>query len=342
MTLRVVDKFNYFVAYCIVGIARFVWLVDRISSSTLHLAVMGFVFSYGFFIFNVYRSQLFVYLPNVLFDNSIYSHETLNVLGAKTVTSDKPFLKNNIELSLITAKSYLVVDRKHSKVLAEKDKDLKLASASTTKLMTALVALDIYKPDDVVKISADCAAVESTKAGFPEGSAYKAYDLISAMLIGSVGDAACALAENKIPAEEFIYEMNKKAYTFGMKNTFFTNPIGLDGVDYSHFSTATDLYKLANFSVKNTKLAEIVKTQNFSISSIDGSFTIDLENTNKLLKEIPQSVGIKTGTTVEAKEVLVYEYADSIKDIIIVVMGSDDRFADTKALLSWTQDSYEF
>jgi len=112
-----------------------------------------------------------------------------------------------------------------------------------------------------------------------------------------------------------------------MTQSFFTNPIGLDGDNSSHFSTAQDLFRLANEAMKNETIRQAAKSKEFTIKSIAESYIGKLETTNVLLKEIPQTIGVKTGKTTEAGEVLIYEYKDEAKDLVIIVMGSDDRFS---------------
>jgi D-alanyl-D-alanine carboxypeptidase (penicillin-binding protein 5/6) len=137
--------------------------------------------------------------------------------------------------------------------------------------------------------------------------------------------------------------MNEKAKNLGMKKTSFSNPVGLDADgNQVHYSTAKDLYKLASASTSNPLIKDIVSKRYYYIETEDQKFTKYITNTNKLLSEIPHTTGIKTGTTAGAGEVLIYEYEADGKDLIIVVMGSSDRFYDTRALLSWTLRSYDW
>jgi len=261
--------------------------------------------------------------------------------GIKT-KSDLPKKISEIESPFLSADAAFVVDRKNSKVLYDLKSKEKLAPASTTKLMTALVSLDIYKLDDELTVPVICTSVEGTKTYLPAGKIFKVNDLLYSLLVSSSADAACVLSNGKMPYKDFIRLMNEKALVIGMSDTFFTNPIGLDGVDGGHYSTAEDLYRMAVVAMGSEVVKDIVKTKEYVIKSVDGSFSYNLVNTNKLLWEIPQTVGVKTGTTVAAGEVLIYEFADEKKDIVIVVMGSKDRFTDTKALLTWTLSSYSW
>ncbi|RJR26585.1 D-alanyl-D-alanine carboxypeptidase [candidate division WWE3 bacterium] len=265
-----------------------------------------------------------------------------NILGAAIINRDIPIMVNDIRFPQITADAVLIVDRNNKKTLFEQNSSTRLASASTTKLMTALIAMEIYDLEDLVTISEECASIDSTRAGLPAGTEYRVRDLLNAMLVSSAGDAACALSESKVNTDEFLYKMNQKAYQLKMDSTFFTNAIGLDGYNRAHFSNASDLYKLTVAAMANKTISGIVKTKEYSIKSTDESYIGSLTTTNQLLWEIPQTVGVKTGTTVEAGQVLIYEYRDEQKDVVIIVMGSEDRFSDTRSLLNWAFASYSW
>lgn len=293
----------------------------------------------GYFSDGLLASVNYKSTPELLF--------TSQVLGTSTDNSSKsdidhnlPYLVGNLLQPVISAKSSVVVDVGSNRRLYESLVDERLAPASTTKLMTALVSLDIYNLDDYVEVPYFCTTVDTQKAGLPEGESFMVRDLLYSLLVSSAGDAACVLAVGKVSYADFVSLMNQKAMELKMENTKFTNPIGLDGVGGGHYSTAWDLYKLARVSMINDLLRDIVDTQEFILRSKSGVFSIKLANTNKLLWEVPGSVGIKTGRTQGAGEVLIYEYKKDLVDLIIVVMGSSDRFVDTQLLLNWTLSQY--
>ncbi|NMB69610.1 D-alanyl-D-alanine carboxypeptidase [candidate division WWE3 bacterium] len=240
----------------------------------------------------------------------------------------------------VSAKSVIVADVNSNTILHSISPEKKLASASTTKLMTALVSLNIYSLEDELTMSKECSEVESTRADLPPGEKFTVNTLLNAMLVYSAGDAACLLGTGKIDSNEFLYLMNEMAYDLKMENTFFTNTIGLDGLNGAQFSSAKDLYLLARATMAKPILKEIVAKPQVTVSSADGAFSTNLQNTNRLLAAIPNSVGIKTGTTQEAGEVLIYEYSKDTTDVMIIVMGSQDRFVDTTNILDWTLHSY--
>jgi serine-type D-Ala-D-Ala carboxypeptidase (penicillin-binding protein 5/6) len=255
---------------------------------------------------------------------------------------DYPVLINDFPPPQATTTATLVMDKGNNKVLYEKDSEVRLAPASTTKLMTAMVALDIYETDEILEIPAFCQDVEGTKAWLPGWTKFKVEDLLYALLVNSSADAACALSNGKYPPQDFIWRMNRKASDIGMSDTFFTNTIGLDGVEGSHYSTAKDLYKLALKSMSNATIRKIVSTEEYDVLDVDGAYVTTLTNTNQLLWDISQTIGVKTGTTEAAGEVLIYEYKDGPINLVIIVMGSEDRFFDTSNLLYWALSKYSW
>lgn len=253
-----------------------------------------------------------------------------------------PFLKEKSAFPFISAKAHIIIDNKSGKILSDNNLNLTLAPASTTKLLTALVALDIYELDEVLEISEACSQVESTKLWLPVGDQYTVNDILHSLLISSAGDAGCTLATAKVSRAEFVNLMNEKAVSLGMADSHFTNPVGLDGANGSHYSSVWDLYLLSKAAVANPVIDNIVGLNDYSFTNVAGDFEVDITSTNRLLSEIPGTVGIKTGRTEGAGEVLVYRYNEDNKDLTIIVMASDDRFLDTRNLLSWTLSSYSW
>lgn len=240
----------------------------------------------------------------------------------------------------LSAHSVFVVDLATNKVLFERNSEVRFAPASTTKLMTALISQELYSRNELLEIPSECAQIEGMSAGFFDGEQVTYSDLLRATLIGSANDAACTLARSKIPEKDFIDQMNIRAVELGMLDTFFTNPVGFDSADYGHYSTARDLYKLTLAVRKDEEIREILSLKNYVVNS--GQIIRRVASTNQLLWEIPQSVGIKTGTTPQAGEVLIYEYKDSLenKDLLIILMNSENRFDETRKILAWILRKY--
>ncbi|OGC65097.1 hypothetical protein A2326_04075 [candidate division WWE3 bacterium RIFOXYB2_FULL_41_6] len=316
-----------FVFYCV---ERFLVKTARFLPATLGLFLI--YFSVAFFSDISYLSNGFVY--------SLYPAS--QTISSSPRISEFPKIAEDLPAPYVTSLSAIVADRRNDKILYSKNSGVILPPASTTKLMTAIVALDVYDLDETVKMVPECSSVESTKVFLWEGMSYYARDLINAMLVGSAGDAACVLARNKVEYELFLRKMNDKASALGMKSTNFSNPIGLDGDNGEHVSTAEDLYLLAKAAIKDPFIRKAIRTQEYTLTSVNKEFRTKVQNTNKALWEVEGTLGIKTGTTEGAGEVLLYEYADLEKDLVIVVMASSDRFGDTYKLLDWVNEKYSW
>lgn len=228
-----------------------------------------------------------------------------------------------------TSKSYVLYDVNAEKVVGGLDIDKKVANASTTKIMTALIAIEKYPLNRVLTVPDQCVGLEGNNVGFLPGQQYFVQDLMYGLLLRSASDATCTLTSNY--NGDFIYEMNKKASELGLINTNYVNAIGLD--NDNHYSTSRDLLKLILEARKNETLKIIMGTRYFTLTETKTNRQYSVDNTNRLLFEIPGAVGYKTGFTSNAGECLVFGYTNFGTELIIVVMGSNDRFADAKQLL---------
>jgi len=260
------------------------------------------------------------------------------VLGEK-VEEPKKEVEQLAPPPQVTALSYIIYDIRKGEVAAESNSDLILPPASTTKIMTALVALEEYSISDVLPIPKGCLKLPGTQAYLSEGDFLSVESLLYALLLPSASDAACVLASGRNNPSEFLAKMNKKAGELGLKHTNFDNVIGLDSDSDSHYSTASDLLLIAKEALENQELMKIVGTKYYEVPSYDSARTYTVRNTNELLFSLPGTIGIKTGTTEKAGAGLVYAYKNTskYKEAIIIVMGSreDSRFSDAKALLDW-------
>lgn len=244
------------------------------------------------------------------------------------ITSEQyPVFKVPINLE-VSAKAVVVMDKDSKVILFSKNPDLVFSLASTTKIMTALVALDHYKMDDVLTVKTE--NVEGVNVGFTIGEKILFKDVLYAMLLPSGNDAALAIAENYPGGKDvFVGKMNEKARSFHMDRTHFADPIGLE--DSRDFTTPLDLVRLSSIALTNEIFSKIVATKAWEITNILGK-SYSLINLNKLLG-IQGINGIKTGYTVEAGQVLVTSKKEGNHTLIIVVMDSEDRFSDTKKIL---------
>ncbi|MBI2621333.1 MAG: D-alanyl-D-alanine carboxypeptidase [Candidatus Levybacteria bacterium] len=249
-----------------------------------------------------------------------------------------PQIKNHQEV-FISAKGAVVLDRDSYVVLYEKNPKLRFSPASTTKIMTALVALEYFKLDDILTIYQS--NVEGSNITFEQGEQFTFENLLYALMLPSSNDAASAIAQN-YPGEEaaFVAKMNEKAKELHLTDTFFGEPIGL--LDEKVYTTPLDLARLAAQALENSTLAKVVSTRNREIVSLQGK-NYSLYNINRLL-DLPGVSGVKTGFTEGAGEVLVTSKKISGEgaEIVIVVMQSEDRFLDTQILLEFLNNNINY
>jgi D-alanyl-D-alanine carboxypeptidase len=260
------------------------------------------------------------------------------VLSAtEEVESTFPTLSDPQVTPELSAKSVYAVDMDSHMVLFSKNPDLKVLPASTTKIVTALVALDYYYPEMVLTVGN--MQVEGQTMGLVEGEEITFEDLLYGLLIFSANDAAEVMAQNYPGGRDlFVSAMNIKAGKLGLANTHFTNPTGFDGE--SQYSTARDLVAVSSYALKDDFFKRVVATTEWEAKSIDGNIVHQLVNINELIGEVDGVLGVKTGWTQNAQENLVtYVFRDGRK-IMIALLGSQDRFGETRQLIDWIFASY--
>ena len=239
----------------------------------------------------------------------------------------------------ITAPSAIIVDSKTGVTLFEKNATLKRLPASTTKLMTALISLEKCSPDTVTTIGEF--EKEGTQMGLETGDQITVENLLYGLLINSGNDAATALVTGCAQSpNNFTASMNQKAEDLKMEDTHFANPTGFD--DDLQYSTAEDLAKLANVAISNPIISKIVKVKSTVVTDFTGNKTYYLENINELLGIIDGLEGIKTGQTEGSLENLITKTTRNGNSVIVVVLGSEDRFTETQNLIEWAFDIYSW
>ena len=241
----------------------------------------------------------------------------------------------------LQAEAAIAVKLDGSRVYYNKNINNRRPIASITKLMTAIVVLENYNLDDIVKITLKDIKREGARGDLRAGETITVRSLLSIMLVDSSNDAALALAGQK---EDFIFLMNKKAQDLNLSNTKFSNPDGLD--EQNNYSSAFDVSKIFSYIIHNHKEAlEILKVKNIVVYSSDGEFEHRLKNTNELLGAVPEVKAGKTGYTDNAGESLTLLisdlYPNSVNnDIITVVLNSPDRFKESEKLIQWLKSAY--
>jgi D-alanyl-D-alanine carboxypeptidase (penicillin-binding protein 5/6) len=251
----------------------------------------------------------------------------------------KPVSTGNIPAPQLSAISALAVDIESGTVLYEKNSNLRLYPASTTKLVTALVAMDYFPLEKVLTFPGTF--VEGQKMKLVKGETMTVGNLLYGLLMFSANDAAETLA-NGFPGgkENFVVAMNLKIKQLGLSDTFFENPTGLDSKN--QYTTAHDLVEVAKYAMQRPFIAEIVRTKKIVVESADGKITHNLVNINELLGKVDGILGVKTGWTENAKENLITYLERDGKKIMIVVLGSQDRFGETESLIDWILSSYKW
>lgn len=251
-----------------------------------------------------------------------------------------PILKSGANFPVLSAQGALAVDLKSGISLYEKNPDAVLLPASTTKIITALVALEAYPLDQVLTVPKG-ANVDGQKMGLYIGEEMKVEDLLYGLLVYSANDAAMTLAIN-YPAgyDAFVAAINEKAASLSMTNSHFENPVGLDGINQT--TTAKDLLRASEVAMRNPEFAKIVGTKSVMLADVSGKNKYNLKNVNELLGSVPGVLGVKTGWTENARENLVTYIERDGHSVIIVVLGSQDRFGETKELIDWIFSNYDW
>ena len=238
----------------------------------------------------------------------------------------------------VEAKSAIVIDFDTGRVLYEKNAYEKRPMASTTKIMTAIIAIENGNLDDDVTISKRAASICGSTIKVRQNEVYKLKDLLYGLLMKSGNDAAIAIAEHiGDSVENFVQMMNNKASLIDALDTHFENPHGLDRD--AHYTTAYDLANIARYAMKNKTFSTIVKTKNKTIR--DGK---TFNNTNELLFLYDGCNGIKTGFTNKAGRCLVTSVKRGSEKYISVVLGCETknkRAQSSKEILDYAYQNYK-
>ncbi len=245
--------------------------------------------------------------------------------------------KNDIlkaEALEVSAYSAVVIEADTGRVIFEKNSTERLAMASTTKIMTALLTLESSNLDDFFIVSPDAIKVEGTSMGLKEGDRVTLRTLAAGMLLASGNDAANSAAVKIAGSiEEFAIMMNRRARLLKMNDTNFVTPSGLD--DSNHYSTAYDMAKLARAALNNPDFMEICSQKTMKLNYGNPPYTRWLSNHNKLLKSYEGCIGVKTGFTKKAGRCLVSAAERNGVRIIVVTLKAPNDWQDHKKLLDY-------
>ena len=238
----------------------------------------------------------------------------------------------------LSAKSAILINAETGDVYFSKNAEEKLPMASTTKIMTALVALESSNLTDTVEIDRRAVGIEGSSVYLTEGELLTMEDLLYSLLLASANDAAVAIAiEVGGNIEAFADMMNEKALLLGLKNTHFENPHGLDSKE--HYTTAHDLAIIAAKALENETFAKIVSTTKYSFDGKNGTRTV--VNHNKLLRLYEDCIGVKTGFTKKSGRCLVSAAEREGLRLVAVTIGAPDDWQDHTKMLDLGFSSYK-
>lgn len=239
----------------------------------------------------------------------------------------------------IDAKSAIAIDSNTKIPLYEKNSDMVVPMASTTKIITVLVAIRYGNLDKKIEISSNAANVRGSTVGYKKGEIITINELLYGLMLRSGNDAAIALSEGVAGSVDgYVKLMNECATQIGLINTHFSSPHGLDNEE--HYSTAYDLALAVAEAKKYTKFNQIV-----SAKDVDGKamgFTRSYNNINKILWQIPGANGVKTGYTGNAGKCLVTSVNINGHDIVIVVLNCTPRWVETRKIYDYIVSNYEY
>ncbi len=273
---------------------------------------------------NKFNSAIFVVLTILLAGAIAFSF----CFGAiKSVTT---FVKADSVYT--SAKAMCMLEASSGRVLAEKNSSASCPMASTTKIMTAITAIEnCDNLDEVFEVSPKAVGISGTSLYLRKGEKHSLRDLLYGLMLVSGNDASVAIGERVGGSvEHFVDLMNFTAHKLGLKNTHFENTHGLD--EKGHYTSAYDLARIAAYALENETFREIVSTQNKKITSAEGKDRY-LCNKNKLLRTFDGAIGVKTGFTDDAGRCLVSAAERDGMRLVCVVLNCGPMFEDCARIL---------
>ena len=280
------------------------------------------------------------------------SHESKELPGIEILEPSKVPIKpvEKVAPKLLDDEKVAVLafDRGSGKVLFSKNGSRAQPIASITKILSYLVLSGEHDLDEVVTVPLEPTQVIGAKIDLYQYEKLSVDTLFQAILIPSANDAMLALAMHNAETEEaFVEKMNLKAKELGLESALFYNSTGLDivieetGEVYGNEMSAQDVLKMTRIALESNYFRETVAKDSFWATSVDGRFSHEKRSTNQLLGTFMNSKGVKTGYTQLAGECLVNLSLDKDgNEILTVVLGSKDRFQETKNLVTWVWDSF--
>lgn len=278
--------------------------------------------------------------PLVLAFNSVLTATGTDLHPAAIVQekTSLPTKKPGATTPELSAKAAYAYDRGSGSALYQKNSAQSLPIASITKLATAMVIVHRHQPDQIVTIpKLPVYGPEDELIGLKTGDRYKIRDLLTAMLVGSANDAADSLAIiDSGSREAFAGQMNQLMQQWGISGALFSNPSGLS--DAGNSASAAALAQIGLLALKNQTIQSLASKQTGTITSQSGQ-SLAVTTTNQLL-QTGLYQGIKTGYTAAAGQCFVGLTTINGREVVTVVLGSDDRFGETQTLRNWIKNNY--
>jgi len=243
----------------------------------------------------------------------------------------------DVKIPNLSTRYIIVMDSQSGRILFERNSRNVVPMASTTKIMTAIIAIENCNLNDIVTVSKRASSIHGSTVGLKYGQKITMEELLYGLMLRSGNDCAIAIAEHiSGSVEKFAELMNSKAFDIGAFNTHFSTPHGLDSD--GHFTTAYDLALITRYAFNSPVFSRIVGSKEVTIKGYNGEKTF--RNTNKLLWMMDGADGVKTGFTGKAGKCLVSSTTRDDRRIICVTLDSHDRWNDSKNLIEYGFKKY--
>lgn len=260
------------------------------------------------------------------------------------------FSSNVFNVNSLNATSAVMIDGCSGRVLVGKNENKIMSNASTTKILTCIIALEMCDASEIVEVSKYASTMPDVQLNIKEGQRFYLKDLLYSLMLESHNDVAVAIAEHVAGnVEEFSKLMNDKARELGCYNTNFITPNGLDAENEKgiHSTTAYDLSLLMKYCINNDEFIEITQTKSHTFNDIDGDVTYTVYNKNALLSEGIGVVSGKTGFTGKAGYCYVGACEDKGRKFVFALLGcgwppeKNKKWIDSRALIKYAKENYQ-
>ncbi|WP_347562480.1 D-alanyl-D-alanine carboxypeptidase family protein [Clostridium sp. BSD2780061688st1 H5] len=259
------------------------------------------------------------------------------------------------ELAQLYARSAVLMDADSGRVLFGKDADTARPMASTTKIMTCILALETADLEMECSVSEEAASQPEVRLGVREGETYRLEDLLCSLMLESHNDSAVVIAENTAGSvEKFAGMMNRKAEEIGCRDTYFITPNGLDASDGTgiHSTTAADLARILKYCItqspKRTAFLDITGKDSYTFTDLSGQRSFSLQNHNAFLTMMEGALTGKTGFTADAGYCYVGALENRGRTFIVALLAcgwpgnKGYKWEDTKKLMQYGIDHYQY